>query len=59
MLSKFIEKREKHSSTAFSNFVRNSTASEKRKLFNKIIEETIQEQRAVIEKAERMQQESA
>ena len=59
MLGKILDKKESTSSTAFSEFVRNSTASEKRKMFNKIIEETIDEQRAIIAKAERMQKNSA
>jgi len=44
--------REKVKSTPFSEFVRNSSAKDKRKFFDKVIKETVAEQRAMIKKAE-------
>lgn len=45
----FAKSREKVKSTPFSEFVRNSSAREKRKFFNKVIKDTVAEQRAVIQ----------
>jgi type III secretory pathway component EscR len=47
-----FKQREKVSSTPFSDFVRNATSKEKRKLFDKVIKETVAEQREMIKKAE-------
>jgi uncharacterized FlgJ-related protein len=43
--------REKVKSTLFSEFVRNSSAKDKRKFFNKVIKETVAVQRAMIEQS--------
>ena len=43
--------REKVKSTPFTEFVRNSSAKEKRKFFDKVIKETVAVQRAMIEKS--------
>lgn len=48
----FINTREKVKSTPFSEFVRNASSKEKRKLFDKVIKETVAEQRAMIKQAE-------
>lgn len=44
-------KREKVKSTPFSEFVRNASSSEKRKFFDKVVKETIEEQKTMIAKA--------
>lgn len=46
-----IIKRRKVKSTAFSDFVRNASSSEKRNFFTKIIEEATQKQKEVIANA--------
>ena len=43
--------REKVKSTPFSEFVRNSSAKEKRKFFDNVIKETVAVQRAMIEES--------
>lgn len=47
----FTEKREKVKSTPFSEFVRNAKSGEKRKFFDKVVKETIEEQKTMIAKA--------
>ena len=47
----FAKSREKVKSTPFSEFVRNGSAREKRKFFDKVIKETVAVQRAMIEEA--------
>ncbi len=46
-------KREKVKSTAFSDFVRNASSRDKKKFFDKIVKEAIQEQKEMIAKANR------
>ncbi|MEE1982154.1 hypothetical protein [Shewanella xiamenensis] len=46
-----LAKRERVKSTAFSDFVRNASSREKKKFFDKIVKETIQEQKEMIAKA--------
>jgi uncharacterized FlgJ-related protein len=46
-----FKKREKVKSTPFSDFIRNASAREKRKVFDKVIKESVAEQRAMIEQA--------
>jgi uncharacterized FlgJ-related protein len=46
-----FKSREKVKSTPFTEFVRNSSAKEKRKFFDKVIKETVAVQRAMIEKS--------
>ncbi|ABI38788.1 MULTISPECIES: hypothetical protein [Shewanella] len=46
-----LSKRERVKSTAFSDFVRNASSREKKKFFDKIVKETIQEQKEMIAKA--------
>lgn len=48
----FITKREKVKSTAFSEFVRHASASEKIKFFDKVVQVTIKEQQVMIAKAD-------
>lgn len=47
----FSEKREKVKSTPFSEFVRHASSREKRKFFDKVIKETIEEQQTMLAKA--------
>jgi len=47
-------KREKVDSTPFSDFVRNASSREKRKFFDKVIRESVEEQRKMIAEAERI-----
>jgi len=47
----FPKAREKVESTPLSEFVRNASSKEKRKLFDRVIKESVAEQRAMIEKA--------
>ena len=42
--------------SAFSEFMRNASASEQKRVFKKVIEESIAEQRRTIEQAERKRQ---
>lgn len=44
-------KRDKVKSTAFSDFVRHASSREKKKFFDKIVKETIEEQKEMIAKA--------
>ncbi|BDA60912.1 MULTISPECIES: hypothetical protein [Shewanella] len=44
-------KRNKVKSTAFSDFVRHASSREKKKFFDKIVKETIEEQKEMIAKA--------
>jgi uncharacterized FlgJ-related protein len=44
-------KREKVKSTPFSDFVRHASSREKRKFFDKVVRETIKEQKEMIAKA--------
>ncbi|MCT8982649.1 hypothetical protein N4S66_19525 [Shewanella algae] len=46
-----LAKRDKVKSTAFSDFVRHASSREKKKFFDKIVKETIQEQKEMIAKA--------
>lgn len=46
-------------SSAFSEFMRNASDSEHERVFMKVIEESIADQRKIIEQAERMQREAA
>ncbi|ATD02817.1 MULTISPECIES: hypothetical protein [Pseudoalteromonas] len=46
-----VQSREKVKSTPFSEFVRNGSAKEKRKFFDKVIKETVAVQRAMIEES--------
>lgn len=55
MFNKSSNKREKVDSTAFSEFVRNASAKEKKKFFAQVVQETIVEQKAIIDKANHMQ----
>ena len=43
-------------SSAISEFMRNASASEQKRVFKKVIEGAIADQRKIIEQAERMQQ---
>ncbi len=47
----FTNTREKVKSTPFSEFVRNASSKEKRKLFDKVIKETVAVQRAMIKES--------
>lgn len=44
-----FKSREKVKSTPFSEFVRNASSKDKRKFFDKVIKETVEVQRAMIE----------
>ncbi len=44
--------RKKVKSTPFSDFVRNASSQEKKKFFEKIIKESVAEQRALVQQAE-------
>ncbi len=46
-----FKSREKVKSTPFTEFVRNSSAKEKRKFFDKVIRETVAAQQAMIEES--------
>lgn len=59
MINKFTEKRDKVSSTAFSEFVRNASSREKRKFFDQVVLETISEQREMIAKSKQLEDCSA
>ena len=48
----FTTKREKVKSTPFSDFVRHASANEKIKFFDKVVQDTIQEQKTMIDKAD-------
>lgn len=56
MISKLTERRKKVTSTAFSEFVRNASAKEKRKFFDKVVRETITEQKEMIAKANQVEE---
>ncbi len=45
-------KRDKVKTTAFSDFVRHASSRDKKKFFNKVIQETIKEQQELIAKAD-------
>ena len=47
----FTTKREKVKSTPFTEFIRNASSGEKRKFFDQVVKETIEEQKTMIAKA--------
>lgn len=44
-------KKEKKSTTPFSKFIREAKASDKKKVYKKVIEKSIEEQKSIIKKA--------
>jgi len=44
--------------SAFSEFMRNASASEQKRVFERVIEKSIAEQRRILERAERLQEKS-
>lgn len=55
MFDKLTSKREKVVSTAFGEFVRNASSRDKKKLLDKVVQETILEQREMIAKAKQLE----
>ena len=53
LLNKILNKKPKTSSD-FSEFMRNASAREQKRVFKKVIEESIQDQQAIIEQARRI-----
>ena len=48
----FADSRKKVHSSPFSDFFRNVSSKEKRKIFDKVIKESVAEQQAMLKKAE-------
>lgn len=49
-----VTKREKVKSTPFSDFMRHASSQEKSEFFTKVVQDTIEEQRQMIAKAQSM-----
>lgn len=56
---KLFSREKPTSSSALSEFMRNGSAREHKRVFKKVIEESIAEQRKIIERSEQMRQQRA